>query len=123
MPFQAIIRILGSPCLVPRIEQRVNPPSIEGLTPCGPYERILSTTSDAMPSLPDTPLALSKAITPDRKQRQAEESKNFDNRLYHDANTLSCPVRKSRYVKSKTVVADRNRDTVNGVLDGFGEFI
>ncbi|MCQ3811814.1 MAG: hypothetical protein KTV68_14800 [Acidimicrobiia bacterium] len=66
---------------------------------------------------------MSKAVTPNWQQRQAKEGKNFDNRLYHDANTLSCPVRESRYVKSKTVVADRDRDTVNGVLDGFGKFV
>ncbi|MXZ85650.1 MAG: hypothetical protein F4Z02_08365 [Acidimicrobiia bacterium] len=108
---------------MPGIEQRVNPPLIERVTPCRPHERILSTTSDTMPSLPDTHLALSEAVTSDWQQRQAKEGKNFNNRLYHVANTLSRPVRKSEYVKSKTIVDDRNRDTVNSVLDGCGEFI
>ncbi|MCY4134206.1 MAG: hypothetical protein OXG30_04735 [bacterium] len=109
--------------MVPGIEQRVNPPPIEGLIPCRPNEGILLATSDTMSPLPGASLALSEAVTTNRQQGQAEEGENFDNRLYHDVNTLSCSVRESRYVKSKTVIPDRNRDTVNGLLDGYAECI
>jgi len=88
------------PSLVPAVEQRVNSPPIKRLTPSRPYERILSTTSYTKAFLPDTHWALSEAVTSDWQERQAKESQNFNNRLYHDANTLSCPVRESRYVKS-----------------------
>jgi len=99
---------------VPRIEQRVNPPSIQRLTPSWPDKHSFSSPADAVPSLSFLFLAVD-SIAADRQKRQTKESEDFYNGIYHDiipTPALMRAIGEPRYIESESIVTHRDRSAI-----------